>query len=535
MRWLFLGILALAACGDDVQTEAVLDAPNTSDPIVDANRNIPQVLTNTQRTEVVKVLIPVSATSASLCTGTLIAPRIVLTAGHCTRSSKNVFHSTDIQVFVRGDSVPYAVMGVIEPDRWMSTDNYGVGYNQWLGGTTSEDEQILGKYTDACTGTAKTVCDQIKATCDKNNNGIADGNTYPNPVGGKTFDEAVCISGEFAKKVDAAVTANASLSVLADLYIMRDKLAGTYGVSIPFFWAEDRVSGVTDNTTGYDISLLVLAEAVASNLAAPVAIESLCESAAMQTTAETAPRPIIEGCIMGYGGTSPDPHNLLNLGYANATGTAKYGSVDIAAFGGTQLWVRGGRSLGLASNCEGDSGGPVFPGACSTSRASTDRVAGLVSFAADYAGYCTLGSVHTRVGSFAGWIKAWAAQLALLKNDNTGFVIKSTQCCGDGFPDAGEACDGTSGCNAQCGSNVPVETPDEGATHVTDAGGSNRTTISFGDDELGSAEGCSGCHQGAGGSMSSILLLLGLGVMIVSRKRLARVRNHALKPRHPRL
>jgi hypothetical protein len=94
-------------------------------------------------------------------------------------------------------------------------------------------------------------------------------------------------------------------------------------------------------------------------------------------------------------------------------------------------------------------------------------VAGVTSMSRELDGFCLLGADYTRVQPHSGWVKSTVANFrdAALKADpdnavaiQSAFALDMEICCGDGFVDPGERCDGN--CPTSCDDHDP-QTKDE--------------------------------------------------------------------------
>lgn len=124
-------ILSLAAA---IAIGACNDAPTTnSDPVNGPSFITYGELDGNDHPAVVLVLMEVNGSPAFRCSGTLIAPTVVLTAGHCTGepgdfSGIRIFTESDVEAGIRSvprtNNYPFAGPNAVEAEDWESHPQY---------------------------------------------------------------------------------------------------------------------------------------------------------------------------------------------------------------------------------------------------------------------------------------------------------------------------------------------------------------------------------------------------------------------------
>jgi secreted trypsin-like serine protease len=109
------GLLLLAACEKSVTTEPM--APSSAQRITNG------VVDGAAHPAVILIIMDVAGSPAFRCSGTLIAPKLVLTAGHCTGepgefSGMRVFTESDVEH--GNNNYPFAGPNTIEATAWHS-------------------------------------------------------------------------------------------------------------------------------------------------------------------------------------------------------------------------------------------------------------------------------------------------------------------------------------------------------------------------------------------------------------------------------
>lgn len=108
-------VLMLAACEQGTTTAPMAPAP--------ASRVTDGTLDGSAHPAVVLIIMDVDGSPAYRCSGTLIAPKVVLTAGHCTGergefSGMRVFTESDVEN--GNNNYPYAGPNTVEAKSWAS-------------------------------------------------------------------------------------------------------------------------------------------------------------------------------------------------------------------------------------------------------------------------------------------------------------------------------------------------------------------------------------------------------------------------------
>jgi MYXO-CTERM domain-containing protein len=208
----------------------------------------------------------------------------------------------------------------------------------------------------------------------------------------------------------------------------------------------------------YDIAVLILAQPITS--VPPVRLPSVAEAETMDTGSQMV--------LVGYGVTVD----------GGSDGGIMYDAV-------TDLVIKGTHELqistpGAPQNCFGDSGGPGL-----FAIAGEYRVVGVVSRDASGTGTCHGGGIDTRVDAFLDWINTNAPQVCIPGETD---CTATTPDAAPPPPDADT-------------------TPDAAIPDPPDAGGPGI------DDDSG------GCCSTSGGPGGSVLLALGVGLVMMRRRR----------------
>jgi MYXO-CTERM domain-containing protein len=211
----------------------------------------------------------------------------------------------------------------------------------------------------------------------------------------------------------------------------------------------------------YDIALLILSEPITS--VPPVRLPSVAEGETLQTGSEMI--------LVGYGVTE-DPEG----GGGGDSGRMYDALTDLVIRGSHELQIS---TPGAPQNCYGDSGGPGL-----FDINGTYRVVGVVSRSAGGSS-CSAGGIDTRVDAFLDWINTNAPQVCIPGEE-----------CSTATPDA-----------APPPPDAAPPTPDAAIPDPPDAGGPGI------DDDSG------GCCSTSGDPSGSVLLALGVGLLIMRRRR----------------
>ncbi len=384
--------------------------------------------------------------NATTCSGTLIAPRIVLTAAHCLRSVSDQ-GPWRLTVRIPTSSTKFQNILVTDP-------NSVVVHGSWVNRTAKlsiYDGEADGSIRLACDGEDKparivALCEQLRSECDRQtpsctmHSNSDDNQACDDSIRGN--DELLCAMTLFAKslapeQVLEACPGASAACIAQDANAHLKARNSLLGLAIRLdSWSN------TDAAIGHDIGLLLLPEAVSI---APMVLPNICWDDVLGHGTQVE--------AYGYGSTVMDVlHPLDGLNHTEEQfGQRKMQGV-IADKSDALLWVQAGRFYGTPALCAGDSGASIL-----AYHATTPLVIGIASSSAEHFGLCMNGTVATRVSSYLSWISAemnaWHLAPPEMVSCCGNGVIESPETCDDGNVDNLDSCTNT--CEiARCGDNT---------------------------------------------------------------------------------
>ncbi len=549
---------ALGACHPgNLASEAISDdGSHDSDTLVDGNLYDPNTADDRANNSIAYL------GGAGGCTATLIAPQVLLTAGHCAPDPDGVGQEYLVgfpaPLSAAKDSLYRATHTLGKYPVFLTVAHERVAHPEWKG--------CVGefKYVDVGTQFATQCADGTQSArgklyledlCDSMRSGTS-GNT-------RLAGRAACETSANGRLTDDGITcALLGFSIMLQP-VNRDAYRGindkatfeaTYAhdmlalrnAIIPnrddLVHAESVTCSMGDGSiarVGYDIALIKLDAPMPSDVN-PERVLSQCS--AERVVANT---PVL---VFGFGATVTDilwrlkfPSELNPIEDEKPFGLyTGLGLVDSVSE--HLLAIQGGRFYNMPGQCPGDSGSPVMMAASGGKRRA---IAGVTSTSRELDGFCLLGADYTRVQTHSGWIKNTVANFrdAALKEDpanaaaiQRAFALDTEACCGDGFVDSGERCDGNcptscddhdiktkdalvdvGTCQARCVYMTieSVRSESDGSESVGSGSVPSGTVIS----ESPTSDGGGGCNTVGSNSLGSVIFMITLSSLVLNGRR----------------
>ncbi len=452
-------LFALAACQSVHVGSQSPSNTKTTDPLVDGDLFDPNAATQSN-TSIAYI------EGAGGCTATLIAPQVLLTAGHCAlgsgSSGKTFFVAFPAPVTAKSGGFYKATHTIEDYPVFVTAAHDVVAHPQWMGCLSDFKETNVGDAfnTQCADGFQEArgkpyledLCDSMRSGITSNDR-LAGRDACESSQGHLTYDGMVCALLDFSIMLqpvnrdayrENAVEATFNATYASDMLALRDAIIPAREDVLHSESVVCSVDGSSTSRVGFDIALIKLDKPMPPEVR-PERVLNQCST--QQVLANT---PVF---VAGFGATVTDIlwraefQSELNpveqeKPFGLYTGT---GLVD--AVSEHLLAIQGGRFYNMPGQCPGDSGGPVMLDA---SEGNPRVVIGVASTSRELFGFCLLGAEYTRVQPHSDWIKNTVASFrdaeikAHPENASaiaSAFAMEIDACCGDGMINTGELCD----------------------------------------------------------------------------------------------